>query len=69
VPQLSASDFKALPGRGAQALVQGKVVVVGGPRLLTETNLTVPSEVEKLTTVWVSDGKTVLYVVAQGRLL
>jgi cation transport ATPase len=29
----------------------------------------VPPEVEKLTTAWASDGKTVLYAVAQGRLL
>ena len=69
VPQLSATDFKSLPGRGAQALVQGKPVVIGGARLLTESNLTLPSEVKKLTTAWALDGKTVLYVVAQGRLL
>jgi P-type Cu2+ transporter len=29
----------------------------------------VPPEVEKLTTVWTSEGKTVLYVVAEGKLL
>jgi len=36
---------------------------------LTEAKVTVPPEVEKLTTAWASDGKTVLYAVAQGRLL
>ena len=66
---LSATDFKALPGRGAQALVQGTIVVIGSARLLTETHLTVPSEVENLTTAWASDGKTVLYVIAQSRVL
>jgi Cu2+-exporting ATPase len=65
----SATDFKALPGRGAEALVQGRRVVVGGPRLLSEANVLVPSELEKLTAVWVSEGKTVLYAVSQGRLL
>jgi len=69
VPQLSATDFKSLPGRGAQALVQDKPVLIGGARLLTESNLTVPAEVKDLATVWAADGKTVLYVVAQGRLL
>src|SRR5712671_3419253 len=69
VTQLSATNFAALPGRGAQALVQGKIVVVGGPRLLTEAKVTVPSAVEKLTAAWASDGKTVLYAVAQGQLL
>jgi len=49
--------------------VEGKRVVIGGPRLLTEGKVTVPPEVEKLTAAWASDGKTVLYAVAQGRLL
>jgi Cu2+-exporting ATPase len=69
VAQLSATNFEALPGRGAAALVEGKSVVVGGPRLLTEGKVGVPPELEKLTTAWASDGKTVLYAVVQGRLL
>src|SRR5437660_1679520 len=69
VAQLSATNFEALPGRGAEAHVEGETIVVGGPRLLTEPMITVPPEVEKLTTAWASDGKTVLYAVAQGRLL
>jgi Cu2+-exporting ATPase len=65
----SATDFKALPGRGAEALVQGRRVAVGGPRLLSEANVLVPAEVEQLTATWVSEGKTVLYAVSQGKLL
>jgi Cu2+-exporting ATPase len=66
---LSATNFEALAGRGAKALVGGEAIVVGGPRLLTEAKVAVPPEVGKLTTVWAKDGKTVLYVVAQDRLL
>jgi Cu2+-exporting ATPase len=69
VTPLSVTDFKALAGRGAEALVLGRKVLVGGPRLLSESNVLVPSEVEKLTAAWVSQGKTVLYVISQGRLL
>jgi Cu2+-exporting ATPase len=69
VTQLSATNFEALPGRGAKALVEGKSVEIGGPRLLTETKIAVPPEVEKPTTAWASEGKTVLYAVTQGRLL
>src|SRR5579871_3783699 len=65
----TGSEFVALPGRGAQALVNGKSVIVGGPRLLTEDKATVPPEVEKLTSQWASEGKTVLYVVGEGKLL
>jgi Cu2+-exporting ATPase len=65
----AATNFEALPGRGAKALVEGTSVEIGGPRLVTEAKVTVPPEVEKLTTAWASDGKTVLYALAQGRLL
>jgi len=69
LPMLQAADFKALPGRGAQARVNGENIVIGGPRLLTEGKIVLPPELEKLTTSWASEGKTVLYVVAEGRLL
>ena len=69
LPALQASEFEALPGRGAQARVIGKNVIVGGPRLLSEDKVTVPPEVEKLTNAWASEGKTVLSVVADGKLL
>jgi Cu2+-exporting ATPase len=67
--RLAATNFEALPGRGAKALVEGTSIEIGGPRLVTETKVTVPPEVEKLTTAWASEGKTVLYALAQGRLL
>jgi Cu2+-exporting ATPase len=69
LPALQAADFEALPGRGAQARVNGKSIVLGRPRLLTEGKVTLPPEVKKLTTAWSSEGKTVLYLVAEGRLL
>ncbi len=49
--QLSATNFEALAGRGAKALVEGEAIVVGGPRVLTETKTAVPPQVRKLTTV------------------
>src|SRR5712691_7432784 len=66
---LQASNFEALAGRGARAIVDGKSIVVGGPRLLTEIQARAPAEVEKSTSAWASEGKTVLYVVAGGQLL
>jgi Cu2+-exporting ATPase len=66
-PQVAA--FKSLPGRGAEAQVNGKIVMIGGPRLLTEGNVTVTPEIEKSTTQWAFEGKTVLFVIADGNLL
>jgi Cu2+-exporting ATPase len=67
--RMAATNFEAHPGRGAKALVEGTSVEIGGPRLVTEARVAVPPEVEKLTTAWASDGKTVLYALAQGLLL
>jgi Cu2+-exporting ATPase len=69
VSQLSSSNFVALPGRGAEALVGGEKITIGGPRLLAEAKVSASPEIEKLATTWASDGKTVLYVIAQSRLL
>jgi len=69
LPSLQVSGFESLPGRGAQAQVNGKIVMIGGPRLLTERNVTVPPEIERSTTQWASEGKTVLFVAAEGKLL
>jgi Cu2+-exporting ATPase len=67
--RLGATNFEALPGRGAKAVVEGQSVVIGGPRMLTEANTTLPPEIEEPTNAWASDGKTVLYAVEEGRLL
>src|SRR5450631_93412 len=69
LPTLQAANFEALPGRGAQAVVNGKSVIIGGPRLLTENKASLPPQVEKLTSQWASEGKTVLYAVGEGKLL
>jgi Cu2+-exporting ATPase len=69
LPALQATGFESLPGRGAQAQINGRRVMIGGPRLLTEDKVVVPPEVERSTGQWASEGKTVLYAVAQGKLL
>src|SRR5450755_3792261 len=50
LPTLQADNFESLPGRGAQAHVNGQLVIIGGPRLLTEGKVTLAPEVEKVTT-------------------
>jgi P-type Cu2+ transporter len=69
LPTRQAAKFEALPGRGARGQVNGKSVIVGGPRLLSENKATTPPEVEGLTTRWASEGRTVLYVLTEENLL
>lgn len=61
--------FESLPGRGAKAVVSGKTINVGGPRLLSDLKAQVPPEMESITKVWANDGRTVLYVIADNRVL
>jgi Cu2+-exporting ATPase len=64
-----AAGFEALPGRGARAIVDGRAVAVGGPRLLTETGAAVPREVEAAASAWAAEGRSVLHVIAGDRVL
>jgi Cu2+-exporting ATPase len=61
---VASSGFEALPGRGAQAVVHGVTVAVGGPRLLRSRNTAPPPEVAEAASSWDADGKTVLFVIA-----
>jgi Cu2+-exporting ATPase len=59
------SGFEALAGRGARATVGGRVVEVGGPRLLAERGLVAIPAAEKRS----DEGETVLHVVADGTVV
>ncbi|MCC6395341.1 MAG: heavy metal translocating P-type ATPase [Bryobacterales bacterium] len=69
VAVLKATGFEALAGRGAKGVVDGTSISVGGPRLLNEAKVNPAPEVERAASAWASEGKTVLYVVADGRVV
>src|SRR6516225_9277132 len=69
LPSLTTSQFEALPGRGAQAMVNGETMAIGGPRLLSERNVTPPTEITKATAAWAAEGTTVLFVISQNRVI
>jgi Cu2+-exporting ATPase len=60
-----AQDFEGLVGRGARARVDGRAVAIGGPRLLADLGLAPIPETE----AWAREGRTVLHVVADGRIV
>jgi P-type Cu2+ transporter len=60
----TATGFEALPGRGAQATVEGRRVSVGGPRLLADMSL----QPLPVSTDWDRKGRTVLHVIVDGRV-
>jgi len=58
-------DFRAIPGRGAEARVEGRLVRVVSPGYLIERGIPIPEErIGRLT----SEGKTVVYVLVDDRL-
>ena len=65
----SAAGFEALSGRGTRATVDGQSVAVGGPRLLADMKTTVPPELGKTASIWMSEGRTVLYVLRDGAVI
>jgi Cu2+-exporting ATPase len=58
-----ATDFRSITGRGVEATVAGDAYAVGGPALLRERHLTVPSELDEAVATWTRRGAAVLYLV------
>jgi len=64
-----ASGFKSMSGRGVTATVDGAEVAVGGPALLAERELDVPSALTGSVDGWKDRGAAVLYVIVGGDVL
>ncbi len=64
-----AREFQALPGRGVQAVVNGRVLHVGGPRLLEQAGIDVPPTLVQKARTWGRRGQTVVYLVEDQRVL
>lgn len=64
----AVENFKAMSGRGVEATVSGSRVAVGGPALLREREIGVPSEVDESVAAWKDRGAAVLYVIVDGRI-
>ena len=65
----SASGFRALPGRGVEADVDGARVRIGGPALLREHGIEVPAQIAGEVATWRARGATVLGVVRDARFV
>jgi len=63
-----ADKFKAMPGKGARAHVGGEIVYVGNSGILEEAKVS-SDEGEKKAGEAASQGKTVVFVAAEDRLL
>jgi Cu2+-exporting ATPase len=67
IPQ--ARDFQAIPGLGAQASVDGRTLLVGGPRLVERQGARLPEELERQARVWGERGQTAIYLLEGDQAL
>ncbi len=65
----SAAGFQSMTGRGVQATVDGSTVAVGGPALLEERGLAVPTEISTTTAGWMARGASILHVIKDGAVI
>ncbi|NLU84546.1 heavy metal translocating P-type ATPase [Rhodococcus sp. HNM0569] len=64
-----ATDFRALPGRGVRAVVDGSEVSVGGPAMLDAQGVRPPADVDEATRAWQGRGASILHVVRGDTVL
>ena len=64
-----ASGFRSMSGRGVEAEVDGHTVAVGGPNLLRDRDLQIPSAMETDLEIWRGRGAAVLFVAVDGEVV
>ncbi|MFM7425457.1 MAG: heavy metal translocating P-type ATPase [Elainella sp.] len=69
LPLLEAQDFHTEPGLGIRALVEGQPVVVGTADWLQQARIEVDSAAQTQAQTWAAQGKTPVYVAANGSLV
>ena len=65
---LPVTDFKALPGRGLEGKVNGRLIC-GGNRALIESYIPIPSSILSAAEIWASEGKTPLFFASKTEFL
>jgi Cu2+-exporting ATPase len=61
------SDFEAIKGKGARAQIDGKMVYIGGPRLLELLNISLPNELDQFSEQASQKGQSVVHLVEDNQ--
>ncbi len=62
----TVTDFEALPGAGVTASVDGRAVIVGSARLLTDRGVEMPDNLRENADALAEQGKTLMFVAVDG---
>ena len=63
---LPSSEFRMLPGRGVQAVIDGKTVLAGNPELLRENHISLSDKAAAKAETHIKEGCTVIYLAVDG---
>lgn len=63
----TAKDFRALPGRGIEAEIGKRAVLVGTRMLMQEWNVALPDDFDTAATEFEEQGKTVMFLAIDGK--
>jgi Cu2+-exporting ATPase len=69
LPKLRIAKFESLAGRGVEAAIDGTVITIAAPRLLTERGIQMDPSLVHASKAAAADGKTVVYVVRAASVL
>jgi len=67
ITPLAVADFEAIKGRGIRATHDGRMVHVGGPRLLEMLDITLPDGLARFAAGADRKGQSVVYLVEEGQ--
>ena len=65
----TARDFRSITGRGVEATIDGIAYTVGGPALLRERGLDVPTDLQDTIATWQRRGAAVLHLVRGDQII
>lgn len=66
---LDVKDYERVAGMGAKGMIADSVVLVGSDTLLQENKITLTGEYKNQTDTLARQGKTIIHVIADGKLL
>jgi len=64
----AAEEFASLAGHGVQARVDGVETVVGRRKLMSESGLELPDDLERTASAWEAEGRTAVFAGWDGRV-
>ncbi|MGM9974851.1 MAG: heavy metal translocating P-type ATPase [Clostridiaceae bacterium] len=61
--------FTAITGRGIEVTIEGKELLLGNKKLMTERNISLSEEIEETSHRLAEEGKTPMYIAEEGELI